>query len=337
MLYLNREEVAKLLSFEMCIEACEEVLKLQAQGQSEEMPRFKLLRDPIPEGSIMPGLPPGSPAFMIAYLRPYGITTMRTLTPSPMLILWDEHSDLMMIDAQTLRDRRTGAVAAVASKYLARPDSRKFGVLGSGNQASASLAAHAKLFDISECKVFSPTAEHRDAFVHRFQAEGISIVGVDSAQEAVEGADIVIGGSGVNGPNRPPVLLGEWLRPGMHIGSIAGRAELEDEVVRRADRVVIDAKKTFAEESWDITRQVEKGITTWDEIDALEDIVGGVRPSRQSAEQITLLKTVGTAAQDTLPAFRLYQLAKEAGVGHDLGELFPRLTPAWAQAAGSGR
>jgi alanine dehydrogenase len=337
MLYLNRDEVSKLLSFEMCIEACEEVLKLQSQGQAEEMSRFKFLREPLPEGTIMPGLPPGSPAFMIAYLRPYGITTMRTLTPSPMLILWDEQSDLMMIDAQTLRDRRTGAVAAVASKFLARPDSHRFGVLGSGNQASASLAAHARLFDISECKVFSPTTEHRDAFVRRFQAEGINIVGADSAQEAVEDVDIVIGGSGVNGPNRLPVLLGEWLRPGMHVGSIAGRAELEDEVVRRADRVVVDAKKTFPEESWDITRQVEKGIRTWEEIDALEDVVGGLRPGRKSPGEITLLKTVGTAAQDTLPAWRLYQLAKEAGAGRDLGALFPRLTPAWAQATGSGR
>jgi ornithine cyclodeaminase/alanine dehydrogenase-like protein (mu-crystallin family) len=331
MLYLNRDEVGQLLSFDLCIEACEEVLKLQAQGQAEEMPRFKFLREPLPEGTIMPGLPPGSPAFMIAYLRPYGITTLRTLTPSPMLILWDEQSDLMMIDAQTLRDRRTGSVAAIASKYLARPDSHKFGVLGSGNQASASLAAHARLFPISECKIFSPTEEHRDAFVRRFQAEGINVVGVDSAQEALEGADIVIGGSGVNGPNRPPVLLGEWLRPGMHVSSIAGRAELDDEVVRRADRVIIDAKRTFAEESWDITRQVGKGIRTWDEIDALEDVVGGVRPGRQSADEITLLKTVGTAAQDTLPAFRLYQQAQEKGVGSDLGALFPRLTPAWAQ------
>jgi ornithine cyclodeaminase/alanine dehydrogenase-like protein (mu-crystallin family) len=333
MLYLNRDEVGKLLSFDLCIEACEEVLRLEAQGQAEEMPRFKFLREPLPEGTIMPGLPPGSPAFMIAYLRPYGITTMRTLSPSPMLILWDEQSDLMMIDAQTLRDRRTGAVAAVASKYLARLDSHRLGILGSGNQASASMAAHAKLFDIRECKVFSPTVDHRDAFVRRFQAEGINIVGVNSAQEAVEGADIVIGGSGVTGPNRPPVLLGEWLRPGMHVSSIAGRAELDDEVVRRADRVVIDAKETFHEESWDITRQVEKGIKTWDEIDALEDVVGSLRPGRQSPDEISLLKTVGTAAQDTLPAFRLHQLACEKGVGKDLGVLFPRLTPAWAQPA----
>jgi ornithine cyclodeaminase/alanine dehydrogenase-like protein (mu-crystallin family) len=181
--------------------------------------------------------------------------------------------------------------------------------------------------------VFSPTAEHRDAFVRRFQAEGLKISGVDSAQDAVEGVDVIIGGSGVTGPNRPPVLLGEWLRPGVHVSSIAGRAELDDEVVRRADRVVIDAKKTFAEESWDITRQVEKGITTWDEIDALEDVVGGLRPGRERPDEITLLKTVGTAAQDTLPAYRLYKLAVEAGVGKDLGVLFPRLTPAWAPAA----
>jgi ornithine cyclodeaminase/alanine dehydrogenase-like protein (mu-crystallin family) len=78
---------------------------------------------------------------------------------------------------------------------------------------------------------------------------------------------------------------------------------------------------------------VEKGIKTWEEIDALEDVVGTLRPGRQRPDEITLLKTVGTAAQDTLPAFRLYQLAREKGIGNDLGVLFPRLTPAWAQPA----
>jgi ornithine cyclodeaminase/alanine dehydrogenase-like protein (mu-crystallin family) len=330
MLYLNRDEVAEALSVETCIEACEEVLKLQAAGEVEELPRFKFLRDPLPEGTIMPGLPPGSPAFMIAYLRPYGVTTLRTLMPSPMLILWDEQADLMLADAQTLRDRRTGAVAAVASKYLARPDSQRFGVLGSGNQATASLAAHAKLFDIKECKVFSPTAEHRDALVQRFKADGINIVGVDSAQEAVEGADVIIGASSARGPGAKPVLLGEWLRPGVHVSSIAGRSELDDEVVRRADRVVVDAKETFHEECWDVTVQVQKGIRRWDQVDALEHVVGGLRPGRESADEITLLKTVGTAAQDTLPCWRLYERAKELGLGRDLGPLFPRLTAAWA-------
>lgn len=332
MLYLNRDEAGQLLTYELCIEACEEVLKLQAQGETQEMPRFKFLRDPLPEGSIMPGLPPGSPAFMIAYVRKYGITTMRTLSPSPMLILWDEQADRMIIDAQTLRDRRTGAVAAVASRYLARPDSHMFGVIGSGNQATASLAAHAMLFDISECKVFSPTVDHREAFVQRFRSQGMNIVGVDSPEAAVNGADVVIGASGVTGPGRQPVLLGEWLKPGMHVSSIAGRSELNDEVVRRADRVVIDAKSTFHEECWDVTLQVEKGIKSWDEIYALEEVIGGLRPGRERAEEITLLKTVGTATQDTLPAWRLYEKARDAGVGRDLGVMFPRLTPAWGNA-----
>jgi alanine dehydrogenase len=328
MLYLDRQQVRELLTYDECIAACEEALVLQAKGETEEHPRFHLSRDLRP-GEVRRGLGPGSPHFMVAYVKTLGITTMRTLNPTPMLILWDERDIRMLIDAQKLRDIRTGSVAAVASKYLARKDSHKFGVIGSGNQATNSLAAHSRLFDISECKVYSPTPEHREKFVERFREAGLNVTGVDSAEEAASDVDILVSCSGVTGPNRQPVLHGEWLAPGTHVSSIAGRSELADSVIERAGRIVIDAKATFPEESWDITVQAQKGLITWDQVDELQNVVAGISPGRQTNDEITLLKTVGTATQDTLPAWRLYQLATERGVGDELGNIFPPLSAAW--------
>jgi ornithine cyclodeaminase/alanine dehydrogenase-like protein (mu-crystallin family) len=118
----------------------------------------------------------------------------------------------------------------------------------------------------------------------------------------------------------------------MHVSSIGGRAELDDEVIRRADRVVIDAKATFPEESPDVSDQVAKGILAWADIDEIHEVVGDLRPGRRSPDEITVLKTVGTAIQDALAAYELYKRARERKVGRDLGELFPPLTPAWLRS-----
>src|SRR5690242_6687351 len=126
------------------------------------MPRFRLTKEPpiVPPALVRPK---GSTCFMTAYVDKYGNTSMRALGPGQLTILWDEKSSLMMIEGQMLRDVRTGSVGALGSKYLARPDSHKLGVIGSGNQATNGLFAHAVQFDIRECKVYSPTTEHRDA------------------------------------------------------------------------------------------------------------------------------------------------------------------------------
>ncbi|HXG37024.1 MAG TPA: hypothetical protein VNL15_08655, partial [Dehalococcoidia bacterium] len=94
-------------------------------------------------------------------------------------------------------------------------------------------------------------------------------------------------------------------------------------VVTTADKVVIDSKPQFEYESYDVTEQVKKGLISWDQVSELHEVVAKQKPGRQRTEEITVLKTVGTALQDLLPAIKAYELAREKGAGRDLGELFP--------------
>lgn len=336
MIYLSRDDVFNLLSHDVCIEACEEALLLQARGEAEEVPRFHF------DLNKQYGPGPAWLRFMPSMVRSKNVVGLRVYGGNPlrlMYILWDatDGSPLAMMEAQAIRDIRTGSVGAIGTKYLARPDSHRVAVLGSGNQARNGLAANAVVLNLREVKIFSPNKEHREEFAHEMSRQlNLDIKPVDSLEEAVRDVDVVITGSSRNVPTGDPVFRGQWLRPGMFIDCIGGRCELDDEAVTRPDRIVIDTKIQFPYEARDVTDQVNKGLVSWDQMDELHEIVAGQKPGRGRADETILLKTVGTPLQDLLPAAKVYALAKGKGAGTDLGDLFPpvvaRYIPAKAPA-----
>jgi len=318
MLYINREEVESLLTYEDCIEACEEALRAKGKGEAEDIPRMHLVTEKTNQ-MLLPSM-----------IKSKGYVGLRVYNVGGapirlMYLLWDGAGEMLaMMDAMWIRDIRTGSVGAVSAKYLARPESTKLAVLGSGRQARSGLSAHAKAFKLGQVRIYSPNEEHRKEFARDLSPViDVDIEPVDSGEKAVAGADIILTGSSKNAPGGDPVLPGAWLAPGMHVSCIGGRAELDDEAVRRADRVIIDSKQQFPYECRDITTQVENGVLTWEDIHELHDVVAGNVPARRNATEITLVKTVGTPLQDLLPAAKVYELAKKKGAGKDLGDLFP--------------
>ena len=148
---------------------------------------------------------------------------------------------------------RTAANSAVGTKYLARPDSRRLGILGSGAQARYHLVALQQLYSLASVTVYSRDPENRKAFAREMSSATLPVKPVESAREAVEGSDIVLAATNSN----TPVLDGAWLEPGTHVISIVAsniglqqggfirekRRELDDETVRRADRIVVCSRE----------------------------------------------------------------------------------------------
>ncbi|HZP26030.1 MAG TPA: ornithine cyclodeaminase family protein [Dehalococcoidia bacterium] len=318
MLYINRDQVAQLLNFDDCVKLAEEGLAIKGRGEANDVPRIHLHTN----STNMMFLPSMIAAKDLVGMRIYNVGGDIHL----MYLVWDGRDGrlLAMMDAMWIRDIRTGSVGAVSAKYLARPNSKTIGVLGSGRQSRSGLIAHTKVFKLDEAKVFSRSKEHREAFAREMEPlAGIPVRPVDSLEEAIHGVDIITTGTAANAPSDPKVLKGAWLEPGQHISCIGGRAELEDDVVTRADRVIIDSKAQFPYEATDITAQVNKGLIGWDDIDELHDVVAGNVPGRKNDDEIILVKTVGTPLQDLLPAAHVYQKAVEKGIGQELGDLFP--------------
>ncbi len=197
----------------------------------------------------------------------------------------------------------TPITGAVGTDMLARPDCRVLGLYGTGRQARRHLAVMSIIRpSIEEVRVFSRSAENRRRFVERMQPQiRARIAAVESPEAVARGADLICLATGSN----VPVLLGAWLDPGQHVTSIVAggkgvsqqgsvspsRREFDDAVITRAQCVVATLKEqAIADEQADLCEPVRKGITSWDRIADLGELVAGKAKGRASPRDITVFK-----------------------------------------------
>ncbi len=225
---------------------------------------------------------------------------------------------LAIMGGARVTSMRTGAAGGIAAKYLARKDSKVVGLVGAGAQARTQLTALLSLYGkLEEARVWSRTEKTKNAYVAEMEAacdKVAKMVSVESAKEAVEGADIVV----TTTPSRRPLVSGEWVRPGIHFNCIGadapGKEELDPSILTRAKIVVDDWEQ--ASHSGEINVPLAKGIITkrdvWGEIG---EVVAGLKPGRTSSEEITVFNSTGLAIQDAVTAELAYKkaLAKKIG------------------------
>lgn len=196
----------------------------------------------------------------------------------------------------------TPITSAVGTDLLARPDCRVLGLYGTGLQARRHLVAMCAIRPINEVRVYSRNPENRKMFVEFMRTQvDVALRAVDDPQHVAAGAHLICCATNSN----VPVLSGAWLEPGQHITSIVNsnkgvkeqaglaksRREVDDEVVRRADRILVNVRdQSIVDEHGDLWEPVEAGIIAWDDVVEMGDILTGREEARTSPDQITLFK-----------------------------------------------
>lgn len=297
---LDEEAVRRLLRMEELIPAMEQALADFSSGKVVQPVRVMM---PIAEHGAFLGVMPAYTgralgAKLVAfYPRNVGVPTHHAVVQ---LFVPETGVPLATMDGRLITEERTAAVSAVATNYLARPDAATLALLGAGVQARSHLKALRLVRAFREVRVWSP---HRAAaFAREF---GLRAAG--SAEEAVRGADVIVTATS----SRTPVLRGEWLTPGTHVNAVGAPRpdwrELDDAVLRRA-RLYVDSREAALAESGDV-------IAAGAVFAELGEVVLGWKPARQSAEEITLFKSLGLAVEDVVSADLVYRKAREAGGG----------------------
>src|SRR5262249_15529129 len=184
-----------------------------------------------------------------------------------------------IMDAQFLTTLRTGATSAVATKRLARKGPGTVGVVGSGREAYMQLEAMRALGCVGAAKVYSPTPGNREAFAAYFRDNSrMKIESVDSAQAAVAGSDIVLAAVA----SSQPAVMGQWLRPGVHVNSVGTARptlrEIDEDVLRRSDIITVDTRSGVFNEAGDCV--VAKGWLRPETASELSELVCGRAPGR---------------------------------------------------------
>jgi ornithine cyclodeaminase/alanine dehydrogenase-like protein (mu-crystallin family) len=232
---------------------------------------------------------------------------------------------LGLIDAAYLTAARTGATSGAATRWLSREDSSSVGVIGSGLEAETNLRAMCSVRLVTRATVYSRSPQRRESFAARMsESLGIRVTAAADPQSAVTGTDIVIVATNT-GPDPVVAYRGNWLEPGQHVVSIGSTTprlrEIDTDTILRADTVVFDASiDQMRAESGDVIAafEAEPG---WCGGVSLDRIISGEEPGRRRPEDITLFKSVGTAAQDLLAAACLLREARQRGVGTEVADI----------------
>lgn len=290
-MFLTEEEVSAHLRMEELIPAMAEALRDLSLGKVQQPLRQVL---PVTDHN-------GFFAVMPAYARALGAKLV-TFYPNnegvpthhAMILLFNPETGepLVTMDGRLITEMRTAAVSAVATDLLARADASVLAILGSGVQARSHLEALCIVRKLREVRVWSPRNATR--FAREF-----GVTQKMSAEEAVRGADVIV----VVTSSTTPVLFGEWLSPGTHINAVGATRpnwrELDDAVLRKA-RIYVESREAAAKESGDI-------IAAGQVFAEIGEVLAGTKPGRESAEEITLFKSVGVAAEDIAAADLVYR------------------------------
>ncbi len=274
----------------------------------------------------------GVALFMPAYLKGMGALGAKVVTvykdnpakfgmPTVLgtIILLDDTTGapLAVMDGGYLTAMRTGAVAGLATRLLARADAHVHTMFGTGGMARTHAWAVDSARKIDKLVLFSidPIDRRRQFAAELRSLVQCEVVLADDPQKACAEADVVT----LITSAKDPIVDGSWFRPGTHINGVGAHApglrELDTKTVVRA-KVVCDLLEACKAEAGDLIIPANAGEWSWSKVHgSLGDVVVKKIAGRESADEITLFKSVGLAIQDIATAHHVYTRAKEARVG----------------------
>lgn len=216
-----------------------------------------------------------------------------------------------VIDGTSLTLWRTAAASALASRYLSRPDSAHHLMVGAGALAPHLVRAHARVRPIVRTTLWNHHPNKAAALAERLQGEGLDIVATEDLEASARDADIISCAT----LTQKPLIQGAWLKAGAHLDLVGAftpaMRESDDEAVRRA-RLYVDTRAGALKEGGDMVDPIERGvIAESDIIGDLYELARGEAPGRQSADEITLFKSVGTALEDLAAAELVFERMTE--------------------------
>jgi alanine dehydrogenase len=284
-------------------------------------PREHLVPDPAFHGHFN---------LLRAYVRPLGVAGVKVVgdyadnyrigLPSELalLTLYDPRTGvpLAIVDATEITERRTGAVTAIGARHLARQDAKVLGHIGARGTAFSNVTMLDSEFDFEEIRVTSRRKESREAFGAALEeALGKRVEVVESAEEAVRGADIVVEATRLIEPT--PLLRTEWIGAGTLVVPYGTISAVELSLTTVMDKIVVDDWQQCRQGRFGALRpHVEQGLLSEDNLHAeLGQIVAGDRSGRDRDDERILFWHRGLATTDLAVGHLLYERALERGVG----------------------
>jgi ornithine cyclodeaminase len=221
-----------------------------------------------------------------------------------------------IVDGTLITWMRTGAVTAIGAKYLANPKSRVLGHIGSRGTAWYNVPMLDQIFDFEEIRVTSKRPESRERFADQMTSKlGKPVLVKDTTEETVRDADIIIDASRLLA--HQVLVRDSWVKPGALIQPYGAVLSVEASLPFSVDKMVVDDwNQCQKSEYGQFAGLIQNGELRDEHIyGEIGEIVAGLKPGRQSAQERILFWHKGFAISDIMLGHLAFQRAIEKDLG----------------------
>ena len=328
MLLLNEQDIRKVFDMNDAINSNIEAYKIFSSGNAVVPLRQVIAAD---EGR-------GNFAFMPAYSSKLGAAGIKIVNIFPgnrergqattigqVLLMDDKNGEVLaLMDGSFITKFRTGAASGAAFKLFARNDAKIGCLIGTGGQADCQLEAMLAACDLDEVRIvardFAKTEKFTEEMSERFKDSGTKLIAYDDANEAVDGADVIV----VVTVSTEPVFDANRVKKGAVVSGVgsytAEMNEIDPKLFKLADKIYFDSKDACIAESADIQIPLREGLVS---LEGLTGDIGeyalGEISGRESDDEIIIFKNVGLGILDLVIAKLIYEKAKNRKIGYQWG------------------
>lgn len=310
---LTAEDVHAALSYPAMIDALQEAYS----GSFNMPPRQVFLLDDQPENhdafAVLPSWNDELVAVKSFTYFPDNPKPKYASLYSKIMLFDRKHGEpLALVDGTSVTFWRTAGISGLASRLLSRENSKTLLLLGTGNLAPYIIRAQLSVRPIDRVIVWGRTLGNAQAVVEQLAKENdaVRFEVADDLQAACGEADIIVSATG----SHEPLVFGDWVRPGTHTNFIgnhhAKKRECDTALVAKS-KVYADSYVNCFKEAGEVLVPINEGAISKDHVvGELTQMCSGAVALRESADEITLFKSIGMALSDLVGAGCAYHAAK---------------------------
>ena len=311
-LLLTRTDTENFLDFSQAVALTAQAFLEQARGEADVHAPYHL------------NVPKGALRVVSGALTRTGRMGVRggpnfTAGKGSLAMLYGVDGELLSVMSYPCSNLRVGAATAVSVEHMARADALSIGLIGTGKLALNVLKGGLFARKIEDVRVYSRDQNRRERFCAQASATfGITVRPVDTLRDAVNDRDIIL----VVTSSRGPLFPFSWVARGAHISSMGPISELDAELLRRADRLVVGTKQHERDyylptPPFPLVELIDAGELRWENVAELGEVVAGEKPGRGAASEITVFHESQGGFGDIMLASWIYDEARRRGLGQE--------------------
>jgi alanine dehydrogenase len=308
-LLLRRSEVADLLDLRQAMSVLEQTFREQAEGKVKQVPPLRFMNRGM--RMVVGGLEAQDKN---------GFRVSVTGGESLAMLFEISSGELLTLMGYPFSNLRISGTVGLAVDRFANRNAKTVAMIGSGRLALPILEPACAVRPIERVLVYSRSAENRQAFARKTsEALKISVTAVASAEQAIEGAEMVL----VSTNSPAAALFGKWLRPELSVFGVGRPNEFDGDVYSRASLICVTSK-THELEYYDtkldqpLITLSQNGTISWDSVVEFGDVVSGKTAVPEKSNSIIVFRDSQGGYGDLALAAWAYDEARRRGLGREI-------------------